>query len=264
MKRIILLFITFICIQVIAQSDIPNAPVPPKLVNDFTGTFLKDYEIKLLEDKLVAYDDSTSTQIVVVIVDDLKGKTADDYAISLGQKWGVGGKQFNNGIVLLIATGDKDGNRKYFIATGYGIEASVTDLLADRIGTEILRPQLQSGNHYAAVSASVEAIEQALAGKYKAPEGYRNRSKGGGMSIFKIILIIIIVVVIIALMSGGNNNGGRYVSRRGYKDRDSWGGGGWYIPSGGSNWGGGGSSGGGGFGGFGGGGFGGGGAGGSW
>ena len=263
MKKIIFIFLTLICLQVFAQSDIPNAPVPPKLVNDFTGTFLKDFEVKLLEDRLVTYDDSTSTQIVVVIVDDLKGRTADDYAISLGQKWGVGGKQFNNGVVLLIATGDKDGNRKYFLATGYGIEASVTDLLADRIGTEVLRPQLQSGNHYAAISATVDAIQQALAGKYKAPEGYRDRSQKSGMGVLGIVIIIVIVLILLALMSGGNNNGGRYVSRRGYKDRDSWGGGGWYIPSGGSSWGGG-SSGGGGFGGFGGGGFGGGGAGGSW
>lgn len=245
-----------------AQSDLPNPPNPPRLVNDFTGKFLTSEEKNALEQKLVAYDDSTSNQIAIVIVDDLKGRSRDDYAIELGRKWGVGGqKQFSNGIVILVATGEKDGDRGVFIATGYGLEGAVTDLVAGEIVQNNLVPNFKAGNYYQGLDEATDNIIRAAEGRYTAPKGYHQEGKGP--SLFTIILIIFIIVVIISIISRNDKNGGGYVSRRGYTDRWPTRGGGWIIPSGGGGWSGGGSSG-GGFGGFGGGSFGGGGAGGSW
>lgn len=255
MKKIFVTCFLLISTWVMAQveSVIPNPPNPPRLVNDYTGTFLTKEQVDALERKLVAYDDSTSNQIAVVIVDDLKGYSRDDYAIALGRKWGVGGqKQFSNGVVVLVNAGAR--NRGMFIATGYGLEGAITDLVADQIVNQIIIPDFKAGNNYRGLDEGTDALIQAAAGRFKAPDGYHNRGDGK-MSFGTILLIIIIVVVFIALMSGGGGGGG-YVSRRGYR-----GGGGWIIPSGGGGWSGGG---GGGFGGFGGGGFGGGGAGGSW
>lgn len=261
MKKIFLFYFLLLSILSFGQieSVIPEPPNPPRLVNDFTGRFLTPEQVEALERKLVAYDDSTSNQIAVVIVDDLKGYSRDDYALALGRKWGVGGqKQFNNGIVILVYAGSRD--RGMFIAVGYGLEGAVTDLVASQIVNQIIIPDFKRGDNYRGLEEGTDALMEAAAGRFKAPDGYNNRG-GGGMGFGTIILIIIIVVVFIALMSGGNNGGGGYVSRRGYR------GGGWIIPGGWSGGGGGGGwsgGGGGGFGGFGGGGFGGGGAGGSW
>lgn len=246
------------------EADVPPVPHPPKLVNDFTGSFLTAEQREALERKLVAYDDSTSNQIAVVVVDDLKGYARDEFAIALGRKWGVGGqKQFSNGVVILVNTGAKGGQRSVFIASGYGLEGAVTDLIADQIVQNVLLPNFRQGSNYRGLDDATTDIMEAAAGKYKAPDGYDQRGrKGGGGGLLMAAIILFIIIVIISRRGGGG--GGGYVSRRGY--RDNWGGpvifpGGW---SGGGSSGGGGWSGGGGFGGFGGGGFGGGGAGGSW
>jgi uncharacterized protein len=197
-------------------------------------------------------------------VDDLKGYSRDEFAIALGRKWGVGGqKQFSNGVVILVNTGAKGGQRGVFIAPGYGLEGSVTDLIADQIVQNVLIPNFRQGSNYRGLDEATTDIMDAAAGKYQAPDGYNQRGKRGrGSGLLMAAIILLIIIVIISRRGGG---GGGYVSRRGY--RDNWGGpvifpGGW---SGGGNSGGGGwSGGGGGFGGFGGGGFGGGGAGGSW
>ena len=111
---ILLLFVSIAEAQI--EKVIPDPTMPPRLVVDFTSTLTFDQR-ESLESKLVAYDDSTSNQIVVVIVPSTGDYDISDYALALGRKWGVGGKEFNNGIVFLIAKND----RKLWIATGYGL-----------------------------------------------------------------------------------------------------------------------------------------------
>ncbi|MCH5597434.1 TPM domain-containing protein [Niabella ginsengisoli] len=266
MKKLILLFLLFVSVFANAQIEnaVPAPSNPPKLVNDFTGGFLTHEQQDALEKKLVAYDDSTSNQIAVVIVDELKGYSRDEYAIALGRKWGVGGqKEFSNGVVILVNTGEKGDQRGVFIATGYGLEGVITDLVADQIVQHALLSNFRQGNNYRGLDQATTDIMDAASGRYSAPEGYGQSRKGGKVSGLLLAGFIIIIIIIIISRRGGGGGGG-YVSRRGY--RGGWNGpvifpGGW---GGGGNSGGGGWSGGGGFGGFGGGGFGGGGAGGSW
>jgi uncharacterized protein len=239
-----------------AQQVIPR-PNPPRLVNDNVGLLTPDQQ-QSLEHKVDAYDDSTSNQIAIVVVPTLNGLEPVDYAVTLGREWGVGGKQFNNGVIILIST-EKD-NRKVFIATGYGLEGAIPDVTAKEIVDNDLIPYLKEGDYYRGLDLAVDAIMQAARGEYKAPEGYR--SKGKGFSIFPFIVIIVVILIIIFRRGGG---GGGMASRRGYRSGISPI---WWLPlggGGGGGWSGGDSGGGGGgFGGFGGGSFGGGGAGGSW
>lgn len=270
MKKLALIISLLVSVCAIAQVEkyIPAAPNPPRLVNDLTKEKLLTEDQKAyLEQKLVAYDDSTSSQIVIVIVDDLSGYAAVDYAVALGRKWGVGGKQFNNGIVILVSTGGGGGNRDAFIATGYGLEGAIPDITANAILQTELIPALKSGNYYKGFDNATNALIKAAAGEYKAPEGYRNRGRRTGVGLGKIIVGLIVLSVILSMFGGGKNNrGGGYMSRRGSSS--------WLGPliigsmlgrgGGGGGWSGGGGGFGGGFGGFGGGGFGGGGAGGKW
>jgi len=263
MRKILLIACLLFSISAVAQVEnaVPQRPSPPRLYNDFTKgrNFLTTEQASYLEGKLVAYNDSTSSQVTIVIVEDLKGYEANEYATALGRKWGVGGQQFNNGVVVLISTGGGDGNRDAYIATGYGLEGVIPDVTAKHILENELIPDFKEGNYYSGLNKTVDAIIKAAAGEYKAPEGYGKRK---GLSPGKIFLLIIIIWIILGIFGRGGGKGGGYASRRGY--RGFWGPtlGGGLGGFGGGGWSGGG--GGGGFGGFGGGSFGGGGAGGKW
>jgi len=241
-----------------AQDSIPGAPVPPRLVNDYTG-ILSQGETETLEQKLVAFNDTTSTQIAVVIVNSLAGYDPSDYAQRLGQKWGVGGSKFNNGFVILVKPKTSSGKGEAFIATGYGVEATVPDATAWDIVNNEMIPHFKQDDYYGGIDAAVNTIFKFTSGEYKASTYGKNKKGGAG-----IIGAIILFVLAFFFFTRGNNN--RNISRRSSSSVI------WPFLFGagmGSNWGnssGGGGFGGGsgGFGGFGGGGFGGGGAGGSW
>jgi uncharacterized protein len=260
MKRF-LLFTSFVFSVVAGMSQkVPGRPNPPRLVNDFTQTLTFDQQAEL-ERKLVAYDDSTSNQIAIVIVATTDDYAPVDYATKLGREWGVGNKKTNNGVILLVAKND----RKVFIAPGYGLEGALPDITCNQIVQNEILPNFKADDFYRGLDLGTTAIMKAAAGEYKAPAGYgshRKRSSGGG-SILGIVIIIFIILMMVG--RGGGGRGGGMMSRRGYGDFAT----GAILGSllgggrGGGGWSGGGS-GGGGFGGFGGGSFGGGGSGGSW
>lgn len=240
--------------------NIPPKPDPPRLVNDFAKQ-LNPTEAAALEQKLVAYNDSTSTQITVVIVPTTGDYPIADYAFALGREWGVGQQGKNNGLVILWASSD----RKVFIATGYGMEGAIPDAIAKRIINQVIIPDFKNGMFYRGLDRGVDAVMRYAAGEYKADPSEEEEGFPVGLLVF-IIIFVIVLIAISGGGKGGNNRGRGYnagpvfwpyttYSGRG-RSSGSWGGGGF----GGGGFGGGG----GGFGGFGGGSFGGGGAGGSY
>lgn len=228
----------------------PERPSPPRLVNDIAG-MLSSSEAQALEEKLVAYNDSTSTQITIVTLHTLDGMDISQYAAELGEKWGVGRKQKDNGILLLVALDD----HKVFIATGRGVEQYLPDAICKRIVDQIIKPNFKQADYYGGLNAAVDNMMARLSGTFEG-EDEGGQLKIPPRAIFT--LIILIIIAIILLSRGGGGGRGTY-SRRGYYGGPFIGGG-----FGGFGGGGGSSGGGGGFGGFGGGSFGGGGAGGSW
>lgn len=243
------------CAMVVKGQQVPPRPVPPKLVNDYTNTLTPDQK-QTLENKLVAFADSTSTQVAVVIVETTGDYDVAEYAVKLGREWGIGGKEFNNGVLLLIAKKD----RRLHIATGYGVEGALPDITAKHIIEDVITPNFKGDDYYRGIYLGTDAIMKAVRGEYTAPP----KAKAGRSSKFPFLIIAIILFL---LFSGGGRGGkgGQFMSRRGSRGLAGplilgslLGGGG----RGGWSGGGGGSS--GGFGGFGGGSFGGGGSSGSW
>lgn len=222
-----------------------------QLVNDYANV-LTPSQKQALEEKLIQFDDSTSTQIAVVIIPNLGGYEVSDYAVQLGRAWGVGGKEFNNGVVLLISKED----RKLNISTGYGVEGALPDVTASHIIRDLIVPSFKGNDYYGGIDRGVDAIIKAVQGEYKAPEGYHKQK---GVSVGTILFLVILIIVLLSIFKN-NGGGGTFMSRRGYRGFN----GPFIFPTGGGGWGGGGRSSGGGFGGFGGGSFGGGGASGSW
>jgi uncharacterized protein len=229
-----------------SAKDIPAKST--KLVNDYANV-LTEEERAALEQKLVNYFDTTSTQIAVVLENSLDGDDLFDYSQRLATAWGIGEQGKNNGILIYAAIAD----RKLRIHVGYGMEATITDALTTRIRKEHMNPYFKEGNYYAGLDEGTTIIMQAASGEY-----VNDRPDEGGRKKSSWIPVIVIFVVLIAFMSrrGGGGRGGR---GGGLAGPIFWG----TLGSGGFS-GGGGSGGGGGFGGFGGGGFGGGGSGGSW
>lgn len=260
MKRLLLILLLFTDLGIAAQ-QIPARPSPPRLVNDYTGV-LTPAQAEALERKLVAFDDSTSSQIAIVIIRSLDGYDIAEYALEVGRNWGVGGKEFSNGILVLVALDD----RRSRIEVGYGLEGAVPDITAKSILDNSITPHFRDGNYYRGLDQATNDLITAAAGEYKAPEGYGKRGEEkGGISMGWIIIAIVFFMIF-----GGMGGGGGRGRDRGMASAAGWllgsmlgnasrGRGGW-SGGGGGGW----SGGGGGFGGFGGGGFGGGGASGSW
>ncbi len=246
-----------------SYGQIPKKPDPPRLVNDLAHVMTPD-QVATLEQKLVAYDDSSSIQIAIVTVPTTGDTAIEDYALAILRAWGIGNKKTNNGVLILAAIDQ----HKVFIATGYGMEGSIPDITAKAIVDNEIVPNFRGhdqDNYYRGFDLAADAIIKASAGEYKAPEGYAAGGRGhsgggnwiGGLAIFLIILFFIIG-------RGGGGGGGMFSGGGMFP---------WFVAGmltgrGGGGFGGGGGGGfgggGGGFGGFGGGGGGGGGAGGSW
>jgi uncharacterized protein len=252
----------------VAAQEFPEKPVPPRLVNDLAG-LLSQGEVDALEQKLVAYDDSTSTQIAVVTITDLHGYAIADYAQRLAEKWGIGQQGLNNGILILIRPKTSESSRgEVSIAQGYGLEGAIPDIICAQIIDNEILPEFRNGNYYQGLDKATSTLMSLASGEY--PADQYGKSKGDDIKGLPplIVFIILIIIIIFIRSSGGSNN--KNIGHKGLplwmlltmmnsgsnRHSGSWGG-----FSGGGGFGGGG---GGGFGGFGGGSFGGGGASGSW
>lgn len=239
-----------------AQNDIPNAPVPPRLYVNLSAEFpefLSNEQAVDLEKRLVQFADSTSNQLVVVVVDDLAGYEPWDFATRIGDKWGVGNEKEDNGIVLLIKPTGGEGEREVFIAVGRGLEGAIPDITCNQIVQNELLPSFENKQFYEGITNGVAVLESLAKGEYNSDQ---YASKMSRQETIATIVILAIIVLIVLFMFFTRKRGG---------------GGGWTIGSGGvyfgggsRGWGGGSGGGFGGFGGFGGGSFGGGGSGGSW
>lgn len=261
MNKLLIAFLLILSTGRLFAQDLPEKP--SKLVNDYTGT-LSASQLQQLENKLVAFDDTTSTQIAIAIVKSVGDYDINDYTLQLGRKWGVGGEKKNNGVMIVVALGD----RKISIQTGYGIEGALPDVYTNRIIENDIKPAFKAGDYFAGLDAGTNSIIKLVKGEYKADAPKRGKKDNGSAIPF---LVIIIVIIIIIIKRGGGGGGGRQVmGGRGVADALFWsmlfsgGGRGSGGGFGGGSFGGGSGGGGGGFGGFGGGSFGGGGSSGSW
>lgn len=264
MKKLLLILLLVVSyVTGIAQNVIPP-PNPPRLVNDYAGV-LSSEQVAILEEKLVALDDSTSNQIAVVILKSLEGYDVQDYANKLFRSWGIGNKKTNNGVLILASIED----RKIWIEVGYGLEGAIPDVTASGIYRNEIVPEFKQQNYYRGIDNAINALSKAAIGEYKTKRIRKNNNGDDGGSILTFIFIIIVVIFILFAGRGGGGRGGRgggMMSRRGAANvAEALL---WSSLLGGNNRGGGGFGGGGfgggGFGGFGGGSSGGGGAGGSW
>ncbi len=250
-----LIVFSFVSSNVVAQ-DLPDPMDPPRLVNDFVG-ILTEEEFNYLEHKLESYEDSTSNQFAIVIISTTGGDDIGLFSAELGEKWGIGKGNKDNGVLITVAIEDRD----VWISTGYGLEGAIPDAVAKRITENYLLPNFRNQDYFTGLDEATSILIGLAEGEFTADEIAAENSEPGTGIIGMIFMAMFFILpmyfinkrrakshygtsspsmwMIMALMMSGRGSG-----RRGSSFNDF--------------------SGGGGFGGFGGGGFGGGGAGGSW
>ena len=191
-KTIFCFLFIFSSLPVLAD-DFPARPSPPRLVNDYTGFLSNDEQVRL-EQKLVNFDRETSTQIAVVIVEDLKGYDKADYAVQLGRKWGIGQQGKNNGILILIKPKTSDSKGEVFVAPGYGLEGVVPDAIAKRIVENEMLPEFRNGSYFNGIDRAVNTLMDLTRGEYTADE-YAQQTKNVNPQLIVYILFIVFFVL---------------------------------------------------------------------
>ncbi|MCU0430227.1 MAG: TPM domain-containing protein [Cytophagaceae bacterium] len=246
MRNLFIYYFLFFCLLAAQGQSIPEAPSPMKFVNDFAG-MLDQGEAAFIEKKLFDYNDSTSTQLVVVTLQSLNGYAIEEVSYKIASTWGIGQKNKNNGILLLIAPNE----RKIRIEVGFGHEGVLTDVRTKHIISEVISPAFKEKKYGEGILAGIIAIQETVAGTYKrdGSEKDKHDNDGGSFTTVLIILGIIILIIYISGKRGGRGGSGTTFYSGGYYYG---GGGGGYSGDSGSSFD------------FGGGGFGGGGASGDW
>lgn len=258
------IFLLFNLVVGSAQFQIPEKPTSDRsLVFNYSKTnVLSPENQQVLNQKLIEYEAQTSTQIALIIIDSLYGEDPNYLGARWLEKWQVGQADKDNGMVILMSTGD----RKISIQNGYGLEAYMTDAKSRQVIDYFILPYFQQEQYFQGFDHGLSAIFRVLDGKF-VETGSQNPKEESVMDIVKFLILMIGMFLFIWLLSRNNRGGGFGGGNRGRRSafddviftdfgRSTWRGGGGF--------GGGFGSGGGGFGGFGGGMGGGGGASGSW
>lgn len=208
--------------------------LPSSYVNDYVG--LLDASTKQgLENELKEFENQTSNQIVIAIFPSLEGENLEDFSIRLAQKWKVGQKGKDNGVILLVFKKD----RKLRIEVGYGLEGVLTDALSKSIIQNEMLPSFKQGDYSTGIQRGAAAIQKAIQGEYKA----ESKTPGWNDSDLWVFLLIILVFFILPLFKKKGWRNGITLGSGGWSSGSSWGGSGGGFSGGGGSFGGGGSSG---------------------
>ncbi len=158
-------------------------PEPTGYVNDFAQIFSSDYR-QSLEEELANFEEETTAEIAVVTINSLEDNSIEDYAVRLFEQWGIGKKEKDNGLLILIAKND----REIKIEVGYGLEPVITDGRAGKIIREKMAPSFREENYDEGVSLAIAQLEEYIRSGEPAPE--ESEEKAEKSSPFFVLLMI--------------------------------------------------------------------------
>ncbi len=191
------------------DKNYPERPNPPRLVNDFAGILSADNK-RELEVYLEDYARATSNQITIVTISSLQGIDILDYSHQLFGKWGLGDKEKNNGLLILLAMDNGEGKKKASIQVGNGLQGAIPDITCNDIIEQQMIPQFKNGNYYQGLKDASGKIMKLAAGEYHSDRKFTEEDRRGhGKKKNGIGTGFIILLIIIALVSRINRGGGR-------------------------------------------------------
>ena len=234
-RAVVLSAILFASILHAAETPIPSAPT--QWVTD-TANFMSAGAAASLNSRLQDYEGSSGHQLIVYIAQTTGDAPIDDWAVRAFEKWKVGRKGIDDGLVLFIMAAD----RKLHFEVGYGLEGQVPDAMASRVINDVIVPRIQADDRDGAVNAGMEAVMTVIGGG-SLPVRQRNEGRQRPLTLAQIIFYAIIGLIVLfvfatnpslalyllaSILSGGNRRGG-----------GGWGGGGGFSGGGGRSGGGG-------------------------
>jgi uncharacterized protein len=207
-KKYTLVLVALLFVQLVfSQFTIPKKPSLQTSVYDYASVLTPSQKANL-ENKLIRYSDSTSTQIVVITVKTIKGESIGILTPRWAQEWGIGDAKKDNGVLILLA----EKERKIWIAPGYGVEIKLSAGITGTIVRNIIIPEFKRGDYYAGLNKGADAIFEVLKGTFKNTQAKKRKSKKNN-SKFPVRLVIIVIFIIIVIISkftrGGGGRGGR-------------------------------------------------------
>ncbi len=186
MKKIYsFLFSVIFCLFIAFPVFAANYPTPSGFVNDFAGLYSSTFKTSL-ESKLSEFNKSTGNEISVVTIQSLEGGDIESYAVTLFEKWKIGKKGKDNGLLLLIAKVD----RKIRIEVGYGLEPYITDGRAGEIIRNQIAPEFKKENYEGGTQAAVDQIITYIINNDIAPITKSSNNGGGSDAIVTIGIIL--------------------------------------------------------------------------
>jgi uncharacterized protein len=224
------LIMNFLCLflTIAVGQNIPDKPSPMRFVNDY-AQLLSVSEQAELEKTLIRYNDSTTTQITIVILPNLGSVEIAPFGLELFRQWGIGTKELNNGVLILVSTDSV--KRQTNITTGYGMEGVLPDMICKRILDKHLVPNLKKGTYYQGFSETIERIVKQAKGEYVAEKFSQKRKKEvkpltlGEKWLVVGFILFYILSVYFKIMSGSRIGGGRKLKWRSSGRGRSFGGG---------------------------------------
>lgn len=207
-----LLFIVLVCVfqSVKAQYEIPPVPKFQTSVYDEIG-LLSEVQKNNLEQKLIRYSDTTSTQIVIATISSTKGEYINYLGARWADKWGIGQADKDNGIFILLAKDD----RKIGISTGRGVEHLLTDAMSKRIIDRDIIPYFKQNDYYGGLNRAADAIFEVMQGEYKG-----TRKNNAVRFPFEIIIVLFVFFIIFIIAISKTRGGGRGGGNRGNRKDD--------------------------------------------
>jgi len=211
-RKYILLFIISVVSNLLftvnAQFEIPEKPDFQTSVYDYIN-LLSPTQKSSLENKLVKYSDTTSTQIVIAVISSTEGEYINYLATNWAEEWGIGQAKEDNGVFILLARDD----RKINISTGFGVEHLLTDRMCSRIINNDIIPYFKQNDYYGGLKNGSDAIFRILNGEYQGTRQSESNAFPIGLVIFLIILFIIFIIAI-SKSKGGGSGRRRYRSNK--------------------------------------------------
>jgi uncharacterized protein len=239
MKKLFLFI--FILIPLLSSGQLTIPELWGVRVHDEAKVLSQGFVVQL-EQLLKAHEDSTSNQIAILIIPSLEGEVIEEYTLRVSEKWQLGQKEKDNGILLFIAIND----HKARIEVGEGLEGPLPDAICSQIIRNELAPYFRQDNYEGGILASVNAIIKAIGGEYQVERTIVGKRKKQGSPFIGFLVILIIIMIISKLRNRGNrgggfSRGGGYIGGFSGRSSGGWSGGG--FSGGGGGFSGGGSSG---------------------
>jgi len=190
MKRIFCFFILLLCCLPVAAYGL-DVPRLQGYVNDYAGMISSSAKLKI-EEGLKAFEQSDSTQLVILTIPSLEGENIEEFSIKVAEVWKIGQQQKDNGILFVVSKQE----RKIRVEVGRGLEGRLTDLMAGRIIDQVIKPRFKQGDFDAGFIAGASALISATRGEFKA-EQRPLQSKQKGFPPFVTFLMFLGIFVLI-------------------------------------------------------------------